>query len=30
MGKVVKTIGNNYGAQVDMAKVSRIVKEKLS
>lgn len=30
MGSVIKEISNEYGAQVDMAKVSKLVKEKLS
>ena len=30
MGLVIKTISSEYGARCDMAKVSRIVKEKLS
>lgn len=30
MGSVIKEISNAYGAQVDMAKVSKLVKEKLS
>lgn len=30
MGNVIKTISVNYGASVDMGKVSKLVKEKLS
>ena len=30
MGNVIKTISAKYGAQADMSKVSKIVKEKLS
>lgn len=30
MGTVIKSISSKYGAQVDMSKVSKIVKEKLS
>lgn len=30
MGSVIKAVSANYGSQVDMSKVSKIVKEKLS
>ena len=30
MGMVIKTISSEYGARCDMAKVSKLVKEKLS